>query len=100
MSSYDITIAKDGTIKTSGDWELGDFQGKKPEQIIIQTSQRKALLKAINGDLGFATPADAASAVQVVKRHLLSALRDEVARTVESGEDAEQEFRRVVAALT
>ena len=48
-------------------------------------------------DLGFSSAADAAAAVQVVKKRFDALLRDVVAETV--GDDAETEYRHVIASL-
>jgi DNA-directed RNA polymerase specialized sigma24 family protein len=56
-------------------------------------------LTALAEELGFATPADVAAAVQVVKRRLLALLREVVAETTESPADPELEYQQLVDML-
>ncbi len=54
-------------------------------------------LARVAEELGFATPADAAAAVQTVKKRVLAVLRDVVAETADDSADAE--YQRVVELL-
>jgi hypothetical protein len=49
--------------------------------------------------LGFATPADAAAAVQAVKKRATAHLREIAAETADDPEEQEDEFRRVLSLL-
>lgn len=58
-----------------------------------------AALGEVAKALGFAGPADAASAVQVVKKRFQTILRAVIAETVAEGDDIEEEYQRMTNAL-
>jgi hypothetical protein len=75
----------------AGHWEAFERHVLRPA--IAQTSP--AMYRTLASELGFNTPADAAAAVQVVKRRALSMLREVVAETTRTSEDAEDEFSHI-----
>jgi hypothetical protein len=56
-------------------------------------------LARVAQELGFANSADAAAAVQTVKKRVLAILRELAAEVTENAADAEAEYERVVALL-
>lgn len=74
-----------------GHWEAFERHVLRPA--IAQTGP--AMYRTLASELGFNTPADVAAAVQVVKRRTLSTLRQVVAETTRTSEDADDEFRHI-----
>jgi hypothetical protein len=56
-------------------------------------------LASVAGDLGFATPADAAAAIQTVKKRILTMLRQLVAETLGDPAEADLEYARIAQLL-
>jgi RNA polymerase sigma-70 factor (ECF subfamily) len=69
---------------------VGPALGNCPPVPLIDLAQR----------LGFATPADAAAAVQAVRKRATLHLREIAAETADHPEEQEDEFLRVLALLT
>jgi len=77
-------------------WEAFERHVLRPA--ITQTRPTK--YKTLAAELGFNTPADAAAAVQVVKRRVLCTLRQVVAETTRTYKDADDEFSHIQRLLS
>lgn len=84
------------TSGKEGHWRLFESRVERP----AATGATPPPLAEIFADHGFASPADAAAAVQTVKRRVQSLMQEAISETVTHAAEAADEAARIRAALT